>query len=739
MSKFALRRLGLSDDPGTYRPNLQACLDVVLEQSDSVADDVLRGLKAAMVPESGKKVAVANDPNTCKAIDTLHSQAAGFKKTFATSLRQGVFGGESAAQSARLAMRFDDFQFLDADQLDANIELAQSLQTVMTSAEDALPMLNAMVSNLLGWSSVQAHLNPLRPDVFVHALRAAIEEFVPERALRAPVVHLASGLLGVSLRHLYRETADWLRSQGVEPVHMTATKSTGLWNPTMAPDSTVARTMLTLDKLRRLLSGELDPNPQANDKLDFSSTIPVSFETLQDMKLVEPMMKRLADRASKAVGAMRIKPAPEPVADLLAPQADPGQRKKLGEQLGREVVLLMVENLLNDRRLLPPVRASLQLLEPVLIKLSRQDGRFFSERQHPARMFLDRITHRSLAFAAVDAPGYGHFQKSFDNAVSVLNGGTGDAAAFARILRKLDETWTREDAEQHRRASEAARGLLRAEQRNQVAQAMSKQYAERLQSEQVPDIVRDFLRGPWAQVVAEAQLNFSDGSLDPGGYGAVVDDLIWSTQLRLTRQNRTRLVHLVPEMLLTLRRGLELISYPAERMTVFFDALVSLHEQVFDSPEQEEASTTLPGAEGNPLNVGDEPWMVGNEAADSGFLDEDSVLEEMEARGQKMGSGIDRRQWRVESLSTGAWVDLALGGSWVRAQLTWTSPQRTLYMFISGGGMTHSMSTKTIEKMKKAGLIRIVSERRVMDNALDAVAQTALRNELLSAKPKAHE
>jgi hypothetical protein len=498
--------------------------------------------------------------------------------------------------------------------------------------------------------------------------------------------------------------------------------------------------MLTLDKLRRLLSGELDPNPVATDKLDFSSTVPVSFETLQDMKLVEPMMKRLADRASKAVGAMRNKAAlAAPVADMLAPQADPGQRKKLGEQLGREVVLLMVENLLNDRRLLPPVRASLQLLEPVLIKLARQDGRFFSERQHPARMFLDRITHRSLAFAAVDAPGYGLFQKSFDNAVSLLNGGPGDAASFARILRKLDEAWTREDAERHSRASEAARGLLRAEQRNQVAQALSRQYAERLESEQVPDAIRDFLRGPWAQVVAEAQLNFSDGSLDPGGYAAVVDDLIWSAQLRLTRQNRARLVHLVPEMLLTLRRGLELISYPAERMTVFFDALVSLHEQVFDSPELDEASTPAEWVESKPSNAGGEPWMVGNEAVDSGFLDEDSVLEELEVRGQKRVAGTDRRQWRVESLSTGAWVDLALGGSWVRAQLTWTSPQRTLYMFISGGGMTHSMSTNTIEKMKKAGLIRIVSERRVMDSALDAVAQTALRNELLAAKPKADE
>jgi len=570
MSKFALRRLGLSDDPGTYRPNLQACMDVVLEQSDGVADDVLRGLKAALVPEAGKKAAASNDAATSKAIDALVSQTAAFKKSFATSLRQGVYGGESAAQSARLAMRFDDFQFLDANQLDANIELAQSLQTVMTSVEDVLPILNAMVSNLLGWSSVQAHLNPLRPDVFVHALRDSIEEFVPERERRATTVHLASGLMGVSLRHLYRETADWLRSQGVEPVHMTATKSTGLWNPTMAPDSTVARTMLTLDKLRRLLSGELDPNPLATDKLDFSSTIPVSMETLQDMRLVEPMMKRLADRASKAVGAMRNKASSAaPVVDMLTPQVDSGQRKKLGEQLGREVVLLMVENLLNDRRLLPPVRSSLQQLEPVLVKLARQDGRFFSERHHPARLFLDRITHRSLAFAAVDAPGYAHFQKSFDNAVSVLNGGSGDAAAFARILRKLDEAWTREDAEQHRRAGEAARGLLRAEQRNQVAQDLSRKYTERLQSEQVPDVIRDFLRGPWAQVVAAAQLNFSDGSLEPGGYENVVDDLIWSVQLRLTRQNRARLVRLVPEMLFTLRRGLELISYPPERMSVF--------------------------------------------------------------------------------------------------------------------------------------------------------------------------
>lgn len=736
-----LRRLGISDDPGHYVPNLQACLEVVLEQSDRVIDEVLNGLASAAQPAIGKKGGVEGEPAARRAIEQLNAQAGAFKKAFVAQLRKGVLGGFGAGQSEQSSMRFDDFQFLDAAQLDANIEAAQSLQTVQMVVGDALPPLNAMVSNLLGWSSVQAHLNPLRPDVYVHALLSVMKEFVSDRGARSTVVNLASGLLGVCLHDLYKATGEWLRSQGVEPVHMTATKATGLWNPTVAPDSTVARTMLTLDKLRRLLSGELDANPLAADQLDFSTTIPASLEALQDMKLVEPMMKRLSERASKAVQAMRNHPGVVArVPDMLSQSNDPVQRKNLGEQLSREVVLLMLDHLMKDRRLLPRVRASLQQLEPALLKLSQQDLRLFSERHHPARMFLDRVTHRSLAFANENAPGYAHFQKSFDNAVSVLCGGAGDATAFARSLRKLDDAWAQEDADQHRRASDAARGLLRAEQRNMLAQRLSHEFAERLQGAQVPEVAKSFLRGPWAQVVAEAQLKFADSSVDPGGYRALVDDLIWSVQLRLTRQNRGRLVHMMPEMLVTMRRGLDLISYPQERMTAFFDALVSIHEQVFDNPdtaELDEDTDTMPSAALGlqPLTL-DQPWMVEQEAADSGYMDEEAVQRELQASASDKAAIMDRRSWRVESLSIGAWVDLALGGSWIRAQLTWASPQRTLFMFLSSGGMAHSMSRRTIDKMKKAGLLRMVSERRVMDNALDGVAQAALQNELRAVVPK---
>ena len=42
-----------------------------------------------------------------------------------------------------------------------------------------------------------------------------------------------------------------------------------------------------------------------------------------------------------------------------------------------------------DQRLLPPVRAQVKELEPVLLRLSQSDPRFFSDRKHPARQLLD--------------------------------------------------------------------------------------------------------------------------------------------------------------------------------------------------------------------------------------------------------------------------------------------------------------------------------------------------------------
>lgn len=446
-------------------------------------------------------------------------------------------------------------------------------------------------------------------------------------------------------------------------------------------------------------------------------------------------MKRLAERASQAASQKAAGPAG--AATDSSAQLEKSKSKKLGRELGEEVVRLMLENLTQDQRMLAGVRKNLKQLEPVLMTLSQSDARFFSERQHPARQFMDKITSRSLAFTSADQPGFSYFQKALENSINVLAGSGGDGQSFARVLRKLEEGWTRDEHDQRQRAEEAARGLLHAEQRNLLALRLSEDFSERLKNKKVPEIVAVFLRGPWAQVVAESQLLCADGAADADGFLSLVDDLIWSVQLRLARRNRSRLVAMVPGMLVKMRRGLGLISYPQERIPVFFDELITFHEQAFEGarPAPIVGVDIGPGLDAASAaeTVGiaaDEFWMAESEAADSGFMHAaNEVLPVVEE--DEVIDPAAQQAWSAHSLLTGSWVDLALGGVWVRAQLTWASPHKTLFMFISSGGMAHSMSRRTMDRLRGLCLIRLISDGRVVDNALDAVAQAALRNDLV--------
>lgn len=727
MKKFMLRRFGVANEPGTFKPTLHDCLEAVLQQSDTLVDDVLAGLRATLLPTRGKSLRVEQTPAAKAAIAHLDAHARELKKTFAAALRAAVYGGEAFRKTEEPLVRFDDFQFLEEEQIDANIEFALTQQEILLAVDDVLPALNGLISSLLGWVTVQPRLNPLKPESFVYALRESLQEHVTDDGARAALMTPAAGMLGVSLRQLYKEVSEWLRTQGVEPVG--GSGAAGAFGaPAKPAENSVSRTMLTLDKLRRLLSGELDPGPLVAGVKDFMHTVPASFVALEDMKLMEPMIKRLTARASQA-------PAASDKVVLL----EQTKSKKLGRELGEEVVRLMLENLLQDQRLLPPVRKALKTLEPVLIKLSQSDPRFFSERQHPARQFLDKLTGRSLAFTSENAPGYGHFQKTLENAVNVLAWGEGDAAGFARVLRKLEEGWGHEEHDQRQRAEEAARGLLRAEQRNLLAQRLAQDFTERLHNKSVPEIVATFLRGPWAQVVAQSQLQCVDGTVDADGYLGLVDDLIWSVQPRRARRNRARLVQMVPDMLVKMRQGLSQISYPPERMAVFFDELITFHEQAFDSvrtasaadgaeaPVAAEAETD---AQDSVEPESDDLWMAENEAVDSGYLHGTEELLQDYVEPEELPDSAGQESWTVQSLGAGSWVDLALGGQWVRAQLTWASPHRTLFMFTSSGGMSHSMSRRTMERLRAMGLIRLVSDGRIMEHALDAVALAALRNDL---------
>ncbi|MBC5765926.1 DUF1631 family protein [Ramlibacter albus] len=736
-----LKRMGVADDPTALQPSLNDCIEAMLGHCDTLIIEMLVGLTHASTPGHPRHVRGFQQPGIKAGIDSLNRQGEAVREVFKAELTRLVYEGGGKETVATEALRFEDLKLFEDEQLDASIEVARAQQEVATAVDDVLPAVDALVSTLLGWRTIQPGLNPLRPEVFVRALQHTLSVHLPEVTVREALVAPAAGLLGVNLRKLYRELADWLTSTGVEPaVPLGGRASKGTGAPTQTVADSVAKTLLTLDKLRKLLAGDFDsPKPRQ----EFLHTVPASMALLQDLKGgSEALIKRLEQRQ---------KPTPAPAApvDMLAePPAQPNApSQRIGQQLGDEVVRLMFDNLAQDQRLLPGFKKQLKAIEPAVQKLAEEDSRFFSDRNHPARQLLDKVTQRSLAFSSETDEGWARFVVTVEKAFKwAAESKVADADTFGELLDTLHKNWSGDDQNLRAKREEAARALLHAEQRNLLAQKLASEFAASLEGLEVADFIADFLKNSWSQVVAEAELSCVDGQADPFGYRALVDDLIWSVQKSTAQRGRARrLVQMIPGLIAKLREGLDRIGYPPELTQRFFDHLITLHKDAVQEGADPEVHAAADSAWSEPSKFGDTKdeqdslWLDKGEAEESGFVDQEQYFapehvaspeapqEEKEAEGAA--------PLRVDELRVGSWVELNVGGRWIRAQLTWCSPHGTLFMFTAQVGTAHSMSRRTLDKLRAMGHIKVVADRNVIDEALDQVAQQALKNSLGDKKP----
>lgn len=726
MANLLKLRLGLSDDPSALQPSLNDCLEAMLQQADLLVHDMLSGLETAAVPASARRIAGFELVGTKLAIEDMAANAKSVAATYRAELTRLVYEGGGKELAHAEALRFEDLRLFEDDELDQSIEVARAQQEVSLAVDDVLPTLDALVSTLLGWRTIQPGLNPVRPEVFVRALQSCLSQHVPDASVREFLIAPAAGLLGSNLRKLYRELSDRLRSCGVEPavpiggrVH----KGSGAGGKP-ATDS-VSKTLLTLDRLRKLLAGEFDNKAP---RQDFLYTVPASMAMLQDMKQVDVLVNKLEQRPKA--------PAAPPPADMLAeaPSEQDPALPRLGLQLGQEVVRLMFDNLAHDKRLLPGFKRQLKAIEPGMLRLAEQDSRFFSDRTHPARQFLDRITQRSLAFTSESDPGWQRFQATVEDSVRWLSSKVMDADTFGELIDHLQGQWAGHDEGLSQRREEAARALLHAEQRNLLAQKLAAEFAQQLEGLEVADFVGDFLHNSWAQVVAEAQLSCADGSDDPYGYRAMVDDMVWSVQKSTANRGRARrLVQMIPGLLAKLREGLDRIEYPPELTARFFNNLIAIHRAAVHEGRDAISQAAADAAEAQESQLSDSAaeavWLDEQEAQESGYLPEDAVAPEQPASPDAMEE-VPEEPAHAGELKTGTWVELLVNDQWVRAQLTWASPHATLFMFTSLAGSAHSMSRRTLERLRTQGSIKIVAERNVVDEALDKVAKAALKNSL---------
>lgn len=677
----------------------------------------------------------------------LGEHEAALAKAYPMALLE-IFAEGPAHAKARPAdatgMDFGELSLMDDSEMQAQVEFSRAQQLAVHATDATLAELNALVSSAQGLRSVQPERNPLRPECYIRALQRVVGETGVSAEVRQLWMQSMNGPLGELLSEEYRSAAQALRNEGVQPVGyavlgvpgsarnslqgggyasslqgggyatgyggMAGDYASGYSRSGMASNwggayqaAEAEEALLTVGILRQMLAAEpMDPRAglSVHGAVAGGGYYPqgAAAEALEDMAQLERLVGRLSTpQFNQPSQGVPLAGQGVPVAGWRGPAvagAVPGVVYAVPQgavamdagAVAEEVVSRMVANIVQDQRLLPSVQRAVRNLEPALQQLVRHDPSFFDDDTHPARRMLDEVTERSRAFTAENAPGFSRFMRVVNEAVVHLSGqDIQDAAPFASVLTALEAAWNAQ-AQKERAQREAKEHALRlVEQRAMLAAKIAADIRKLQDVDQVPADVLDFATGPWAEVVALAQVGAADPAAedgDPGGYLALVPELFWSVQPAQVGTDTQRLSAVLPGLQATLRQGLASIGRSDAQIQSFLDRLQQQHDEVF--------AVALAAAAQPPE---DEPPPA--VAIDIDLPAEGPVLAEV----------VDPYpEFRV-----GIWVELASQrGKPVRTQLTWASPHKTLFLFTAQDNSTQSMTRRMRDKLMAEGSLKVL-------------------------------
>jgi hypothetical protein len=263
----------------------------------------------------------------------------------------------------------------------------------------------------------------------------------------------------------------------------------------------------------------------------------------------------------------------------------------------------------------------------------------------------------------------------------------------------------------------------------------------------VPEDILDFVTGPWAGVIAQAQQRAEPGQeRDPGGYLALVPSLLWSVSPQAA-QDMTRLVELAPKLQRRLARGLRSVGRTDVEIAALAARLGSLQQRALDMAANRigsndlvragvpgESPSVLAGQQGAaetvrarlditlPVltdRVEDMPavTVVAQETQTRAAYDSSRPVfktTQQKTVGAAVASspmpaqavmGQGRPEEAVE-WPLGTWVELCNERQQLRTKLTWVSPQQSLFLFTSEDGSTQSMTRRMRDKLLIQGQLR---------------------------------
>ena len=363
----------------------------------------------------------------------------------------------------------------------------EALDRLTTACRDETNPLERRVSYLVLRSAMQPGDASFRLATLWPCLQAAFCEITPDTGARILLLKTVGERLATEMPQLFRVVNEALIDADILPRLKRSYRDT---TPVDAHEvaAETAKVATTLDRLVKARTKEEESTGKPGSGAG-SQTLFSSLKTLQ---------------------AAPAPATPGTHANVVRMARDSGAARDVRPQdaVTLDIVAELFDLIFNDPNIANGMKGLVARLQSTVLKAAMLNQRFFADRSHPARRFLDSISTVAIRWGKAvnaDDPFFvkllelvNRIQLTYDGDMAVFDAANTELDAFLAEREKIEEQQDRELAEAVHAREEEIR-LTRAAQMR--AQRTANQCIARVLGPAVPGEIEEFLRSYWRDVV----------------------------------------------------------------------------------------------------------------------------------------------------------------------------------------------------------------------------------------------
>lgn len=388
-----------------------------------------------------------------------------------------------------------------------------------------------------------------------------------------------------------------------------------------------------------------------------------------------------------------------------------------------DIVAELFDLIFSDPNVSNGIKNLVARLQTTVLRAAMLNQRFFADRSHPARRFLDSISVVAVRWGKVvnaEDPFYLKLSELVDTVQSTYDG---DMTVFDAANAELDAFLSereQQDEQQNLALADAVNAREEDMRLKREAQVRVQKTANiciaRVLMPEAPLEIEEFLRTYWRDVVQSRISQSGEEGAPTADALQVATDLLWSVTPKHLAEERQRQAASVPILLSRINVGFDEIgSAPTERKA-FLDTLLDLQ---LAAMRAKKTDTARVGAVVISRTRGAGPTLQVSHATNLGVRIQDISLPASESlERENTPDRADLR--RVRQLVRGDWLDFTTAGRTRRERLTWINRSRTLFLFSnSASPCAISITPEALAVRLKNGTAQIVKlDRPIFERAI---------------------